>query len=775
MTMALPNCILLILLVLLLPSFDQVLSTTYSHSDDDEQNETIKDMINQVCADTVNSESCYSNFQSECANLSSKSPISILNAALKATMTEAQRVITLVTKFSALSINPREQIAIEDCVELLDYSVEELGWSMQEMEKIRNSSIVTHHEGNLKAWLSAALSNQDTCLEGFEGTSGHIERYIRGSLKQVTQLISNVLAMYNTMHSVPAKPHRNRTTTSTWNKLEPEFPTWVLDRDREFVAARLENMNVDAIVALDGSGQFQSIMEAVNQAPNYSERRYVIYVKKGVYRENVELKKKKTNIMLVGDGMGITVISANRNFLQGWTTFRTATFAVSGKGFIARDLTFRNTAGPQNRQAVALRVDSDQSAFFHCSIEGYQDTLYAHSLRQFYRECSIYGTIDFIFGNGAAVIQGCKIFTRQPLPYQKVTITAQGRKDPNQSTGFSIQSSYIYASQPTYLGRPWKQYSRTVYMQTYMSSQVQPRGWLEWFGDFALNTLYYGEYMNYGPGASLSGRVKWPGYHAIHDAVIANFFTVGRFIDGRAWLPSTGVKFQAVVDGDGFVGKGITFRNTAGPSKGQAVAVRTAGDLTTFYKCSFEAYQDTLYTHSQRQFFRECDVYGTVDFIFGNAAVVFQNCNIYARQPNQGQGNMVTAQSKSDINQNTGTSFQNCNILATPDLDSSSFTVKTFLGRPWRAYATVVYMQSFIDRLIDPAGWDPWTSEHLNTLYYAEFNNRGPGSNTSNRVTWPGFHVIDATDAARFTVSNLLIQGHNWLDATKVPYHGGLL
>ncbi|KAL5701089.1 pectinesterase [Ranunculus cassubicifolius] len=492
-------------------------------------------MIKQVCKDTTNLQSCISVLQSD----QQRTPNTILHAALKMTMHEAQRAIALVTKITTLSINPREQIAIQDCMELLDYSVAELAWSMQEMEKIQNGSII-HHEGNLKAWLSAALSNQDTCLEGFEGTPGRIENFIRGSLKQVTQLIGNVMIMYNSMHSVPAKPHRNHTRTHT----DLNFPSWMMDGDRALVLAGPQGMHVDAVVALDGTGRFQSIMEAVNEAPNYSERRYVIYVKKGVYKENVELKKKKANIMLIGDGIGNTIITANRNFMQGWTTFRTATFAVSGRGFIARDISFRNTAGPWNHQAVALRVDSDHSAFFRCSMEGYQDTLYAHSLRQFYRECSIYGTIDYIFGNGAAVLQGCKIFTRKPLPFQKVTITAQGRKDPHQSTGFSIQNSYVFATEPTYLGRPWKQYSRTVFMQTYMSSQVQPQGWLEWFEDFALNTLYYGEYRNYGPGASVAGRIKWPGYHIIRDAMTANFFTVGRFIDGRAWLPATGVKFQ---------------------------------------------------------------------------------------------------------------------------------------------------------------------------------------------------------------------------------------
>lgn len=228
------------------------------------------------------------------------------------------------------------------------------------------------------------------------------------------------------------------------------------------------------------------------------------------------------------------------------TRFKTDMFfyvAVSGKGFIARDMTFRNTAGPQNHQAVALRVDSDQSAFYRCSFEGYQDTLYVHSLRQFYRECNIYGTIDYIFGNGAAVFQKCNIYTRVPLPLQKVTITAQGRKSPHQSTGFSIQDSFIYATQPTYLGRPWKLYSRTVFLNTYMSGLVQPRGWLEWYGNFALGTLWYGEFKNYGPGASLSGRVKWPGYHNIRDTAVARFFTPMRFINGRTWLPKTGVKF----------------------------------------------------------------------------------------------------------------------------------------------------------------------------------------------------------------------------------------
>lgn len=137
---------------------------------------------------------------------------------------------------------------------------------------------------------------------------------------------------------------------------------------------------------------------------------------------------------------------------------------------------------------------------------------------------------------------------------QKVTITAQNRKDPNQNTGISIHSCKLLAdndlkaskgSFQTFLGRPWKMYSRTVYLLSYMGDHIDPQGWLEWDGTFALDTLYYGEYMNYGPGAAIGKRVKWPGYRVITSAIEASRFTVAKFIYGSSWLPSTGVAFLA--------------------------------------------------------------------------------------------------------------------------------------------------------------------------------------------------------------------------------------
>jgi pectin methylesterase-like acyl-CoA thioesterase len=222
-----------------------------------------------------------------------------------------------------------------------------------------------------------------------------------------------------------------------------------------------------------------------------------------------------------------------------------------------RDMTVENWAGPERHQAVALRVSADRAAVYRCSIIGYQDTLYAHSNRHFYRDCDVYGTVDFVFGNAAAVLQRCNLWSRSPLPGQKNTVTAQNRRDPGQSTGLVIHACRVVPSPPppstapavaaplapTYLGRPWKLYSRVVVMMSYIGGHVPPEGWLAWNATFALDTLYYGEYMNYGPGAGVAGRVAWPGHRVINDSAEAERFTVARFISGASWLPATGVSF----------------------------------------------------------------------------------------------------------------------------------------------------------------------------------------------------------------------------------------
>lgn len=314
-------------------------------------------------------------------------------------------------------------------------------------------------------------------------------------------------------------------------------------------------MAIDAVVAADGSGDYTTVTTAVAATPPKSTKRHAIHVKTGLYEEILNISVDTWNLTLVGDGMKVTIISGNQNFHDGIHTSKTATISVFGKGFIARDLTIQNTAGAAKQQAVALMSLSDHSAVYRCAIKGYQDTLYARSGKQFYRECHISGTVDFIFGNAAAVFQKCTILARLPLPKQKNTITAQGRKKADDATGFSFQFCTVAADDDlshgagatveTYLGRPWEAYSRVVFMKCSISDVVHPKGWLPWEDkpNSTLDPLYYGEYSNNGLGANVGGRVNWGGFHVIRDASEAGKFTVESFIQGNEWLPGTGVDY----------------------------------------------------------------------------------------------------------------------------------------------------------------------------------------------------------------------------------------
>lgn len=218
--------------------------------------------------------------------------------------------------------------------------------------------------------------------------------------------------------------------------------------------------------------------------------------------------------------------------------------------FIARDITFQNTAGPEGAQALALLSASDKSAFYRCSFEGYQDTLLTMSFKQFYKECQISGTIDFIFGGALAVFQDCNIILRKPPRGGGLVVTAHGRNSPNEPTGYSFQGCTITSAadlrryNKAFLGRPWFGHSRTIYMESFLDHWVDPKGWLNSWKEF-WKTAYCGEYMNYGPGSSTNKRVTWPDYHAIKDRKTAGHFTVHNFIDGDNWLPKTNVPFTS--------------------------------------------------------------------------------------------------------------------------------------------------------------------------------------------------------------------------------------
>ncbi|XP_078444119.1 pectinesterase-like [Wolffia australiana] len=486
------------------------------------------------CRDTPYPDVCREAVGPIALNGESKAPMSFAKLNVRGALQRASLTRAAAWKIDLRTLDPRARAAWEDCLALAEDTVGQLN-------RVLDPDVPSSSDDEL-TWLSAAMTHHETCLEGFRdlGLDSKLASTPFAS-PNVTRMLANSLAVTS---SASVSGAGNRRLLSSRG-----FPNWVSAADRRLLQST--SVRADVVVAKDGSGNYKTISEAAAAAAKRTgTARFVIYVKAGTYSENVQISAK--NVMLLGDGKDKTVVTGSKNVVDGSTTFNSATVAVTGSGFIAKGITFENTAGPAKHQAVAFRSGSDLSVCYQCSFKGYQDTLYVYTQRQFYRDCDIYGTVDFIFGNAAVVIQNCNILLRRPMSNQKNTITAQGRSDKNQNTGISIHNSRVAAAEAlgsirSFLGRPWKEFSRTVFMKCALDGIIDRAGWLEWSGNFALSTLYYGEYLNTGAGAETSGRVKWGGYKVISSATEAGQFTVGNFIGGSSWLGSTGVPFTATL------------------------------------------------------------------------------------------------------------------------------------------------------------------------------------------------------------------------------------
>ncbi|KAH9305519.1 hypothetical protein KI387_009923 [Taxus chinensis] len=510
----------------------------------DTSNIATSSAINATCAATLYPETCVSSLSSY-PGASEAGPKDLVGIAVAVAMDGAEQALSVVSDLrQGSNVDTYQQLELENCQDFLGDTIEQLNSSLLELKNLDVESLKQPY-GDVKTWLSASLTDLDTCLDGLppQPTSNDVETRVQSTVLNLTELVSNSLAIVNKIADVLTNLNISIPTRRLLSS-RGDFPAWVSAADRKLLKS--DELKPDVIVAVDGSGDYRSIQDAVNAAPIKSKVRFVIKVKAGVYEEYVQVSKNKTMLMMVGDGMDSTIVTGSKNVIDDTTirTFGTATFAAVGNGFIAKDMQFRNTAGPSKHQAVALRVSSDKSIFVGCKICAYQDTLYVYKQRQYFGDCWVSGTVDFIFGNAAVVLQKCSIVARLPGANQENTITAQGRTDPNQNTGISIHNCTITGETdlipvksnfPTYLGRPWKAYSRTVFMQSEMDDIIDQAGWLAWDGNFALDTLFYGEYDNSGPGANTANRVNWPGLKTIISKDEAQKYTVEELI-GSSWV-----------------------------------------------------------------------------------------------------------------------------------------------------------------------------------------------------------------------------------------------
>lgn len=268
----------------------------------------------------------------------------------------------------------------------------------------------------------------------------------------------------------------------------------------------------DFVVAKDGSGDFKTVQEAVNAVPDFRKVPTTIFIKNGIYKEKIVLAESKFSVYLIGEDSFQTILTFDdfatklNRFGEEIGTTGSASFFAFGEGFSAKNITFQNTAGPVG-QAVALWIKSDKSVFENCRFLGFQDTLYTFGVdsRQYYKDCYIEGTVDFIFGPSVAIFENCIIHCKN-TGYITAASTLQWRY-----YGYVFKNCKITGEKAGthFLGRPWRPFSRVAFIACDLGDVIKPEGWDNWRNPANEKTAYYAEYKNTGAGSSTDKRVGW--------------------------------------------------------------------------------------------------------------------------------------------------------------------------------------------------------------------------------------------------------------------------
>jgi pectinesterase len=292
-------------------------------------------------------------------------------------------------------------------------------------------------------------------------------------------------------------------------------------------------------VSQDGTAEYKSIRQAIDSIPKNNSQNIKIFIKNGVYKEKLFIEN--FNINLIGENAEKTIITfadyAKKKFFDGRVmgTFNSYTFYIGGNDFKAENITFKNSSGSGKiyGQAIACYVDSDNSYFKNCRFLGNQDTLFTGPLppspiipgsfsgprenaprlstTQYYDNCFIEGDVDFIFGSAKAIFNKCEIFSKNRIEKINGYITAPSTPS-NQEFGYVFINCKLTSDadpETVYLGRPWREYAKSVFINCWMGEHIISHGWDNWGKVNAEKTAMFGEYNSTGPGAKMNKRVKW--------------------------------------------------------------------------------------------------------------------------------------------------------------------------------------------------------------------------------------------------------------------------
>lgn len=294
-------------------------------------------------------------------------------------------------------------------------------------------------------------------------------------------------------------------------------------------------------VARDGTAEFRNIDDALEVCRAFMEYHKVIFVKKGVYKEKLIVPSWLTNIEICGEDVDNTIITYDDHaniYIPGTNrkmgTFRSYTVRVDGNDIKFKNITIENSAARLG-QSVALHTQGDRLVFVNCKILGNQDTIYTGGIntRLFFKDCHIEGTTDFIFGPSTAWFENCTILSRI-----NSYITAASTPE-NVKYGYVFNKCRIVAGEgvtQVYLGRPWRPYGYTLFMDCNLGKHIRPEGWFNWNNPANEKTARYYEYNNHGEGASLKNRVAWG--HQLTKKEAAQITVANVFRQNDGWVPS---------------------------------------------------------------------------------------------------------------------------------------------------------------------------------------------------------------------------------------------
>jgi pectinesterase len=340
--------------------------------------------------------------------------------------------------------------------------------------------------------------------------------------------------------STLAEIGQERRTGYNWYTNEPKevlkkYPNWKKKIQTETIIPQKKSEvtlkdEFNIVVDQKGNGDFKTIQEAVNAAKSYPSQRITIFIKDGTYYEKVKVHAWNTNISFIGESREKTIITYDDYFnkvnLGRNSTFYTYTLLVEGNDFFAKNLTIQNSSGEVG-QAVALNVNANRVIFSNCTFLGNQDTLYTsgEGTKNYFKDCYIEGTTDFIFGDATALFENCTIHSKK----DSYITAASTPKDT--SYGYIFKNCKLTADKnvsKVYLGRPWRPYAKTVYINCDMGKHILPEGWHNWSKPEAETSSFYAEYKCSGEGFQPKNRVSWS--HQLKDAEAKNY-TIEKILD----------------------------------------------------------------------------------------------------------------------------------------------------------------------------------------------------------------------------------------------------